>query len=398
MKIAVFHNLPSGGAKRALYGNLKFLSENHEVDLFVPSTANEDYLPLKDIVNNLRIFPVKNNIPRFLYSSIKSFPSKISLLDLQKTQKIIAHQINNCNYDVVIADQDRYIMTPFFLKYIKKPTVYYCAQPNCFRYDISRKHYKEAGLEHKNIVHGLYLKLYGSKLIKHDKKYANYSKYMVTNSYYTKEMILKAYGIKAHVSYLGVDNKLFKPIDVLKENFILSVGQCIPEKGFEFILKFLTKISAELRPTFVLVTDQGNIHWKHYLKKLATELDVKLKILHLITDQELVSLYNKAKMVVYAPYKEPFGLVPLEAMSCGTPVVGVNEEGVKETVVNGKTGILTERNEAVFAKEIEILLTNQEKNAKLGKESIKVANDFWTIKNSGERLLDHLNRAIDDYD
>ena len=40
------------------------------------------------------------------------------------------------------------------------------------------------------------------------------------------------------------------------------------------------------------------------------ELDVKLELLHLITDEELVLLYNKAKMVVYAPYQEPFGLVP----------------------------------------------------------------------------------------
>ena len=66
--------------------------------------------------------------------------------------------------------------------------------------------------------------------------------------------------------------------------------------------------------------------------------------MHLITDEELVILYNKAKLVVYTPYMEPFGLVPLEAMSCGTPVVGVNEGGVMETVLNGKTGILVERN------------------------------------------------------
>ena len=56
MKIAVFHNLPSGGAKRALYNNVNFLAKNHEVDVFIPSTANEDYLPLKDIVNNLKYF------------------------------------------------------------------------------------------------------------------------------------------------------------------------------------------------------------------------------------------------------------------------------------------------------------------------------------------------------
>ena len=62
MKIAVFHNLSSGGAKRALYGNVNYLSKKNEIDVFIPSTANEDYLPLKNIVNNLKIFPVKNTI------------------------------------------------------------------------------------------------------------------------------------------------------------------------------------------------------------------------------------------------------------------------------------------------------------------------------------------------
>ena len=150
---------------------------------------------------------------------------------------------------------------------------------------------------------------------------------------------------KPHVSYLGVDNILFKPLNITKENFVLSVGQCIPEKGFEFILMSLAKIEPNLRPVFVLVTDQGNIHWKKYLIRLAIKLNVKLKICSLISDEELVLLYNKAQMVVYTPYMEPFGLVPLEAMSCGTPVVGVNEGGVLETIINRKTGILTEQDE-----------------------------------------------------
>ncbi len=65
--------------------------------------------------------------------------------------------------------------------------------------------------------------------------------------------------------------------------------------------------------------------------------------------KNLVLLYNKANLVVYTPYQEPFGLVPLESMSCGTPVVGVNDGGVMETVTNGKTGILTERDTKIFA-------------------------------------------------
>jgi len=395
MKIAVFHNLNSGGAKRALYGNVKFLSDNNEIDVFVPSTANEDYLPLKNIVNNLYVFPVKNNILNFLYSSIKYFPSKTSLLELKKNQHIIAENINNGEYDVVLSEQDRYTMAPFILKEIKKPLVYYCQQPNNFRYDITKKLYKKAGLGYKNIIQSIYLELFGTKIINHDVEYANYSKYMLSNSNFSKEIILESYGINSHVSYLGVDNKLFQPLNVSKENFILSVGQCVPEKGFEFIIKSISKINKDLRPVFILVTDHGNINWKNYLEELAVKMDVKLRVLTLISDKELILLYNKAKMVVYAPYQEPFGLVPLESMSCGTPVVGVNDGGVVETVINGKTGILTVRKTEIFSKTIVSLLKNPERAEKMGEESIKVANNFWTLKNSGKRLFHHLNRAVD---
>ncbi|MFA0847433.1 MAG: glycosyltransferase family 1 protein, partial [Methanobacterium formicicum] len=93
MKIAIFHNLPSGGAKRALYGNIKYLNKDHVIDVFVPSTANEEYLPLKNIVNDLKTFPVKNTALGYFLSAIKYFPSKVSLTDLEKVQKSIAEII-----------------------------------------------------------------------------------------------------------------------------------------------------------------------------------------------------------------------------------------------------------------------------------------------------------------
>jgi len=398
MKIAVFHNLPSGGAKRALHGNVNFLAKDHEIDVFVPSTANEDYLPLKHIVDDLNIYPVKNTLSGFLFSAIKYRPSKVSLKDLEITQKRIANDINEGDYDIVLVEQDRHTMAPFFLKYIKKPHVYYCQQPNIFRNEISRRIYKNAGLEYKNLLETLFLKFYSSKLIKTDKNNVKYSKYIVVNSNFSKKIISRIYGINSHVSYLGVNNQIFKPLEVPKENFVLSVGQCIPEKGYEFILNSLAKIDINKRPEFYIVSDQGNIHWKRYLEKLAIKLNVKLRISNLISDKKLVCLYNQAKLVVYAPYLEPFGLVPLEAMSCGTPVVGVNEGGVRESVLNGSIGVLTERDEDAFANGITELLLNSNKYQKMAEESIKVVNDFWTLNDSGKRLLNHLYRSIDVYD
>ena len=198
--------------------------------------------------------------------------------------------------------------------------------------------------------------------------------------------------------YLGIDTKLFKHIEVPKENFVLTVGQCLPEKGFEFILNSLGKIDDKIRPELIIVSDQGNINWKNYLENLATNLSVKLRILNMISDDELIMLYNQAKLVVYAPYLEPFGLIPLEAMSCGTPVVAVMDGGVKESVIHGETGILTDRDEEMFAKAIIELISNDDESEKLVNKSIKAVNNFWTLDDSGKRLFDYLNLALDIYD
>lgn len=397
MKIAVFHNLPSGGAKRALYNNVNFLAKDNKVDVFVPSTANEDYLPLKNVIDNIKVFPVKSTITGFLFSLIKYFPSKVSLIDLEKTQKYMAKVINEKDYDIVLCEQDRHTMAPFLLKYIKKPHVYYCQQPIIFRNEISKKLYEDSGLKNKNKKEMLRFKFYGTRMTNNDKNITNYSNYTVVNSYFSRETLLRNYGINSFVSYLGVDTELFKPLNAPKENFILSVGQCLPEKGFDFIINSLSNIDVSIRPEFIIVSDQVNIHWQNYLKDLAIKLKVKLRILTMIDDKELISLYNKAKLVVYASYLEPFGLVPLEAMSCGTPVVAVKEGGMRETVIHGKTGILTERDESLFAKEIAELILDNEKRAIMAENSINAVTNYWTLKDSGKRLYDHLDRAITTY-
>jgi glycosyltransferase involved in cell wall biosynthesis len=398
MKIAVFHNLLSGGAKRALYDNVEFLSKDHEVDVFIPSIAEEDYLPLKEIADNLYTFEVKNTLPGFIYSAIKYFPSKVSLRDLEKTQKHMAEVVNQGDHDVVLCEQDKYTMAPFFLKYLKKPHVYYCQQPMLSQTEISKNLYKKAGIETKNNIETARLNFYGSRMVSIDRELANYSKYTVVNSYFSHESILRSYGTNSFVSYLGVNSNLFKPINIPKEDFVLSVGRCIPEKGFDFIIKTLAKIDKKSRPELVIVSDLANTIWKEYLENLAIQLKVKLRIFLLISDDELVKLYNQARLVVYAPYLEPFGLVPLEAMSCGTPVVAVKEGGVRETVLHKSTGILTDRDLVGFSKEITLLLGDDHVIEKYATNSIKLVNDFWTLRRSGKRILNHLIRAIEYHD
>jgi len=108
MKIAVFHNLPSGGAKRVLYGFVKYLTKSgHVVDVFVPSTADENFLPLRDYANKIIKFPVKRTFGGMISSTIRYVPPiRVCLADIEKTQKDIANVINKKDYDVVFCEQD----------------------------------------------------------------------------------------------------------------------------------------------------------------------------------------------------------------------------------------------------------------------------------------------------
>lgn len=395
MRIAVFHNLPSGGAKRALYGYVDYLNQqNHTVDVFVPSTANEDFLPLKDISNSLKVFPVKKSLKGTLYSNLKYVPplvKKISLRDLELTQKNIAETINSEDYHLVFSEQDQYTITPFFLKYIKHPTVYYCPQPPR----------NEAILENVednreiNSLKRLIFNYSDNKDLKIDKENISFAENILTNSYFTRESILRVYGLNSLVSYLGIDTKIFQPLDIPEENFVLSVGSCRPSKGYDFIIRSIALIEPEIRPKLIIVSNFSLPEWKTYIENLTHQLGVELEIMDLIDDEKLVKLYNQAKLILYAPYMEPFGLVPLEAMGCGTPVIGVKEGGVRETIIHNITGIHCQRDEKLFAEATTKLLLNDSERKKMAENSIKTIEDYWTNKHAGERLIWHFNRVLD---
>lgn len=397
LKIAVFHNLPSGGAKRALYGYVEFLSKNgNQVDVFIPSTANEEFLPLKGLARDVHVFDVPKTTTGSIYSTIKYIPPSvkhISLRDLQNTEKKMAAVINKGDYDVVFSEQDQYTMAPFLLRYITKPMVFYCQQP--LRNDaVSEVIFPRR----KNNLAGKFVGL-GSRLVVKrgldlDKTNSFHSSYTLANSYFSRETILRMYGINARVSYLGVDPEMFKPLEVEKERFILSVGTLTPEKGHGFLVDSVSMMDSEIRPKLVVVSNSSFPPWKKYLEKHAADLGVEMEILSLINDSELAMLYNRAETVVYSPYLEPFGLVPLESMACGTPVVAVKEGGVRETVVHGKTGLLVDRDEEIFADAVTKMMSKDYKRYNMGKNSVENVEDFWTLDHAGERLLGHLKRVI----
>jgi len=127
-----------------------------------------------------------------------------------------------------------------------------------------------------------------------------------------------------------------------------------------------------------------------YVKHLAGRHAVKLEVLVGLDVQELNSLYNRARFCVYAPVMEPFGLVPLEAMACGTAVIGVREGGVRESILHEQTGILVERDAQKFAAAIQHLVTNPDLAETYGRDGRQHVMNNWTWERSVSTLRSQL--------
>jgi glycosyltransferase involved in cell wall biosynthesis len=394
MRVAIFHNLPSGGAKRALWGTVKYLSRaGCSIDVFVPSTANEDFLPLRQFANSVTVMPLHTTPFGLAKSAIKYlFPrGLLSLADQEDAQKRLADIINRGKYDIVFVEQDRYTMSPFILKYLISPHVYYCQQPRRSNEAILKVLGKKI---ETNFLEKAWTEYCIPRLDSIDRKNASYAKMILSNSCFSSEAILRSYGKNSFVSYLGVDTQLFRPLKMEREPYVLSVGSMAPEKGFDFIIRALGLVDKAIRPGLIIVGNVARAAYRDYLERLATEKEVDLEIKILIDDLELTMLYNKAQLCVYAPFLEPFGLVPLEAMACGTPVVAVREGGVRESVVHNESGLLTDRDEQKFADAITELLLDKEKYQYMSGKAIEIVSNFWTCEYAVQRLIQHMRYSI----
>jgi glycosyltransferase involved in cell wall biosynthesis len=144
----------------------------------------------------------------------------------------------------------------------------------------------------------------------------------------------------------------------------------------------------------MIISNYAEPRERAYLKELAATQGVDIRLHTGVGDEALVDAYNRAAMVAYAPVREPLGLVPLEAMACGTPVVGVREGGVAETVRHGETGLLAERDPAAFALAIQNLLDdeNAQRFGILGRAYVR---QKWGWEHAVEMLEQYLYQVTE---
>lgn len=390
MKIAVFYDILSGGAKRSVYEFVKHLKAlGHLIDLYAPERdhpfmlANEyverrydfKFTPLLDLGSQTLLFS-----PLFLLEIIKLRAFSIRL----------ARDMNVGKYDLIFAHNSRYTQCPLLLRYLKSPTIYYCHEPLRF---VTEPHPSFRGVREDLRGLAVFLTRPIQRLIFHLESF-NLKKadLILTNSFFTMENLYRLYGTYSIPCYQGVDTERFKPYGKKRENFVLSVGQLNRWKGQDFLIRSLALVPHGIRPALHLVYNKCAEGFKSYLDRKAADLGIHIKYFENIQESELVEMYNRAMFLVYSPIMEPFGFAPLEAMACETPVVAIQEGGVRETVVHGENGLLTPRDLGEFSKAMIQLLLSQDLRKKLGKQGRRYVEHQWSWFDSAKRLESYMFR------
>lgn len=311
MKVAIIcDSLTGGGAQRVVL----CLAKTFNADVYTGyKSSNSKQL---EEVNIKRILLKK----RFRPDAIFSF----YLLNLFK------HNFIKKDYDIYIFSGNFCISAVD--KY--KPNIWYCHTPSRSLYVERKRILREGSLKAK-----ISIELLRYLLHKQDQYYAKKFNIIVANSDTTKERIYKAYGddLKNEVVliYPPIDIKAFKWEG--QENFYLSTARLVPMKRVSLIVKAFRKM-----PNKNLIVVSTGSEMK-IIKKLA-EGYPNIDIRGALTDKELQNLVGSCIATIYIPFKEDFGISPVEGMAAGKPCVGVAEGGVKETVINGKTGYLCPAN------------------------------------------------------
>ncbi len=170
--------------------------------------------------------------------------------------------------------------------------------------------------------------------------YRNYFRYVekrIANSKNTRDRIQKYLGKTASVIHPPVEVDKYRYDQ--NGDFWLSVNRLTRHKRIDLQLRAFAKLPTE-KLVIVGSYEKGARHFEAYRDYLQKIKPTNVVFKTWATQSELIDLYANCKGFITTAQNEDFGMTPLEAMASGKPVIAGNEGGYKETVVDGKTGIL----------------------------------------------------------
>lgn len=391
-KLVFAHYLPVGGAKRSFYSFLPLLAKTF--DITVHEFEEENNLTL-DLAHFTDIKRVKYKCPKLFFTMALRIPfvgSVIKYRVLKQAYHRMAVAINKEAPDCVLVSHCRYFQSPQLIRMLQVPVVYFCHEPPRGLYEpfIQRPYIRKAGVALKTfrVLNAMFLRYLDQREVKAAVD-------LFANSYYSAEVLYRVYGRKATTAQMGVDTNIFFPRKTTKENFVLSIGSLIPFKAHDFAIKCLACLPKTNRPKLILTTPDNSqtSPEKKFLENFAIQLGVEIEF-HKVSDDKLAEFYSASLCTICTPHLEPAGLVCLESMACGAPVLAVAEGGLRETVVHEKTGFLLPWEPEEFAAALTRLITKPDLRNEMGQNGVDWVNKHFTWERCADTVSNALEKII----
>jgi glycosyltransferase involved in cell wall biosynthesis len=263
----------------------------------------------------------------------KAVTSFIQKLPFARTQHrkylplfpLAVEQFNLNEYDLVLSSS--HAVAKGVLTNSYQLHICYCYTPMRYAWDLYHIYLKEAGL--LSGISGLAAKMILHKLRTWDIISSNRVDHFIAISNHISKRIKKTYNRDSIVIYPPVDVHLFECISD-KEDFYLTASRMVSYKRIDVIVDAFSVMPDK---KLVVIGDGPE------MKKIKFKAGKNVEILGYQAFTSLKSYMQRAKAFIFAA-EEDFGIIAVEAMACGTPVIAFNKGGASETVSDNNTGIL----------------------------------------------------------
>jgi len=251
-----------------------------------------------------------------------------------------------------------------------------------------------------------------TRRIRHERAIARRADAMITASDHERLLLSRYYGAsegRMHTIPCGVDLELFQPRNRAAARrqlgldpdrpVLLWVGRLEKLKGVDILIQALAELDEREFTLLIVGGDERAAGLKAELQAQARDAGVaaNVRFIGAVPHDALPAYYSAADVCVVPSYYESFGLVAVEAMACGTPVVASRVGGLVSTVTDGVTGYLIPwRCPEPFAEKLEVLLHNPELRANFGRAARRSAERYrWEA--IALRVAGVYDRVLTDY-
>lgn len=322
MKIAIIHDwlVTMAGAENVL---------KEIIDLY-PSS---DLYSVVDFLDESQRTSLSGKVAKT--SFIQSFPkAKSKYRAYLLLMPFAVEQFDLSGYDLIISSS--HAVAKGVITGPDQLHICYCHSPIRYAWDMQGQYLQETDLNRG--IKGFLARYFLHKIRNWDYRTANGVDYFISNSDYIGRRINKVYRRDSITIYPNVNINDFEVV-TKKEDFYLTASRMVPYKKIDLIVSAFSQM-----PDKKLIVIGDGPQFKK-VKALATK---NIQILGYQEFSVLKNYMQRAKAFVFAA-EEDFGIIPVEAQACGTPVIAFAKGGALETVLEGQTGLFfTEQTETAI--------------------------------------------------